>query len=84
MRDPIVIDEKLAFEPLKRLIEEKNWIEALNESGKLKKHYNNSFQFHAYRHEIFKNMGLKKQAMEEQEILKSLHATGSLRKSQLR
>jgi hypothetical protein len=65
IKKPADFSEGQALLPLKKLMTEKRWVEALKKSSELKRRYPNSRLLSRYRVTIFKKMGLKKQAHKE-------------------
>jgi len=67
-------NEKKSLLKLKKMMGQKQWLEALQESARLKKQYPRSATLTQYRAIIFKRMGLKRQAQLEYNQFKALSA----------
>lgn len=72
--EPAPVPEAKALGELKQKIKNKQWVAALKQSGDLKKTYPDSVKLAKYRILIFKKMGLKKQAIEEYNLIKKMRA----------
>ena len=70
-------DKKRSLRQIKSLISQRKWIPALKKSSQLKKKYPKSITLRRYRFQIFKGMGLKKQALKEKGIYDRLRAQKS-------
>ena len=71
---PVQMSSKVALQPLKKLIKQKRWVEALKMSYQLKNKYPRSRRLAYYRIKILKKMGLSKQAAREAQHLRKLRS----------
>ncbi len=66
--------ESAAFRSLNEKVAAKQWVDALEESRRLKKLYPKSLRLTKMRAQIFAKMGLRKQAKHEVKIFRNLKA----------
>lgn len=77
MNKPVSAQSGKQFVRLKKLVKAKKWVMALKESNRLKRMYPKSVKVAMYRAQIFKKMGLRKQAESERRSAKDLRARNS-------
>lgn len=80
---PTQTPESVAIRPLKKLVDAKKWIPALKLSSQLNQQYPQSVKIPYYRYQIYKAMGLNKQANEIRRKIKKQQARQKMRSKKL-